>query len=64
MDATPPAHTDTLPADPVAMVRRLDADAISERLHQMERERRALLVLLRAARAVRRAPRKAVAGAH
>ncbi|MBA4189473.1 MAG: hypothetical protein C0467_15895 [Planctomycetaceae bacterium] len=37
-----------LPVDPVALVRQLDADKIRERLSEMQRERAALLVLLRA----------------
>lgn len=37
--------------DPIALIRQLDPDVISARLEAMERERRALLVLLRAARA-------------
>jgi hypothetical protein len=39
----------TIPADPVAILRQLDPDQIRERLATMERERQALLVLLRAA---------------
>jgi hypothetical protein len=45
MDAT---HSIT---DPVALVRDLDAEAIRRRLDDLDRERSALLVLLRAARA-------------
>jgi hypothetical protein len=44
MDATRP-----LPADPVELVRSLDAGAIRQRLDDLDRERSALLVLLRAA---------------
>jgi hypothetical protein len=43
--------------DPVTLVRQLDADAIRARVEQLDRERDALLVLLRAAQ--RAAPRKA-----
>ena len=35
--------------DPVELVQRLDAEAIRERLEQLDREREALRVLLRAA---------------
>ena len=43
--------TDPLPAvDPVELVRQLDPDTIRTRLEQIDREREALLVLLRAAR--------------
>lgn len=35
--------------DPVALIERLDADAIRKRLDAIDQERRALLVLLRAA---------------
>jgi len=51
------------PTDPVAILRQLDADAIRARLDAMERERRALLVLLRAARCNKPADQKAVANA-
>jgi hypothetical protein len=51
----------TSPPDPVAIVRQLDPDDIEQRLDEMEREREALIVLLRAARARRRRERK-VAG--
>jgi hypothetical protein len=37
------------PYDPVALVRDLDAAAIRQRLNDLDRERSALLVLLRAA---------------
>jgi hypothetical protein len=57
---TPPrAH----PADPVELVRQLDAEVIRGRLQELDRERSALLVLLRAAMRLRRADRKAVAHA-
>jgi hypothetical protein len=46
MDAT---HTPPT-TDPVALLQQLDADAIRRRLADLERERSALLVLLRAAR--------------
>jgi hypothetical protein len=39
----------TLPDDPVELVRRLDPAVIRRRLQEMEEERAALLVLLRAA---------------
>lgn len=42
--------TTTLTADPVELIRRLDATVIRSRLEQLGREREALLVLLRAAR--------------
>jgi hypothetical protein len=44
----------TLPDDPVTLVRRLDPAAIRRRLDDLEGERGALLVLLRAALRVRR----------
>jgi hypothetical protein len=43
-----------LPNDPVALVRQLDAAAIRSRLEDLDRERAALLVLLRAAQRVER----------
>ena len=49
MDPTP-----SLPADPVALVRQLDARVIRERIEQLSRERDALLVLLRAAQRAHR----------
>jgi len=49
MDATRPTLT-----DPVELVRRLDAGVIRSRLDDLDRERAALLVLLRAARRARR----------
>jgi hypothetical protein len=49
-----------VPTDPVALIRHLDADAIRSRLAQMEAERQALLVLLRAARAAKSAHRREV----
>jgi hypothetical protein len=50
-----PKHS--LPADPVELVRQLDAEAIRHRLDNLDRERAALLVLLRAAlRARNKAP--------
>lgn len=55
-------HT-TSPPDPVALLRQLDAGTIRERLAAIERERRALLVLLRAACRARPEQRKAVAHA-
>ena len=43
MDTTHP------PIDAGALVKRLDADAIKQRLDDMDRERKALMILLRAA---------------
>jgi hypothetical protein len=51
----------TASTDPAALVRQLDPDSIRERIDAIDRERKALLVLLRAARraqADRLAPRK------
>jgi hypothetical protein len=45
----------SVPTDPVAIIDTLDADAIAERLEQLDRERDALRVLLRSARARQRA---------
>jgi hypothetical protein len=42
------------PADPVALVRELDAEAIRSRLDDLDRERAALMVLLRAAQRAHR----------
>jgi hypothetical protein len=41
--------------DPLTFINRLDADAIERRLHELIREQAALRVLLRSARARRRA---------
>jgi hypothetical protein len=41
-------------ANPVALVRQLDAETIRNRLDDLDRERAALLVLLRAAQRARR----------
>jgi hypothetical protein len=49
MDATHP-----LPTDPVQLVRQLDAEVIRNRLDDLDREREALRVLLRAALRTRR----------
>lgn len=46
MDNTIPAERT---ADPIALLRDIDPDNIRDHLARMERERRALLVLLRAA---------------
>jgi hypothetical protein len=47
--------TASLPtADPIVLVRQLDPDVIRERLEALDRERDALLVLLRAALRMRR----------
>jgi hypothetical protein len=51
------------PPDPIALIRQLDPDGIRNRLAQMEQERQALLVLLRAALAARPAGRRGVADA-
>ena len=62
MDSPTPLESH-VPADQVDLLRRLDADAIRERLAVMERERHALLILLRVARATGRAgDRRAVSG--
>lgn len=57
------SHT-TPSTDAVALVRHLDPDAIRDRIDAIDRERDALLVLLRAARRAKperaAAPRKAV----
>jgi hypothetical protein len=45
-------------ADPVTLVDRLEPDAIRERLVELDRQSRALRVLLRAAVARERAPRR------
>jgi hypothetical protein len=50
MNATQPLPT----TDPVELVRQLDPDAIRERLGALDRERSALLVLLRAAQRMQR----------
>jgi hypothetical protein len=44
------------PIDPVALVRQLDPVAIRTRLDDLDREREALLVLLRAAQRAHRDP--------
>jgi ribosomal 50S subunit-associated protein YjgA (DUF615 family) len=49
MNATSP-----LPTDPVALVRQLDPEAIRKRLAELDGEREALRVLLRAAQRARR----------
>jgi len=41
-------------ADPVELVRQLDVDQIRQRLEALEQDRRALLVLLRAAHKTRK----------
>lgn len=43
-----------LPTDPLALVRQLDAEAIRNRIDDLDRERQALLVLLRAAQRAER----------
>jgi hypothetical protein len=47
---------DPFSTDPAALVRQLDADTIRNRLDDLDRERKALLVLLRAAQRARRDP--------
>jgi hypothetical protein len=49
-------------ADPVLLVNSLDPDAIRERLDALDRERGALMVLLRAALRVRKEPAPAREG--
>lgn len=44
-----------LPTDPIELVRKLDAEVIRSRLDDLNREREALLVLLRAAQRLQRA---------
>ncbi len=51
-------YSNSPPDDPIEIVRQLDLDTIENRLDEMERERAALLVLLRAARARRRGGHK------
>jgi hypothetical protein len=46
------------PADPVAIVQSLDADAIAARLDELAREEQALRVLLRSARARQKGQRQ------
>jgi hypothetical protein len=41
--------TTTLPADPAALIENLDAEAIRDRLAELDRQTRALRVLLRSA---------------
>jgi hypothetical protein len=48
------AFVATAPTDPVALVRQIKPDHIRHRLRALEAERQALLVLLRAARAISR----------
>jgi hypothetical protein len=55
MDTLPSAD---LPPNPVALIRSIDPDRIRDRLDEMEAEREALLVLLRAAQAARRPSRR------
>ncbi|MBI1913617.1 MAG: hypothetical protein HYS12_02510 [Planctomycetes bacterium] len=52
MAPAPPAPP--LPFDPQALLESLDAARLTARLRELDRERRALLVLLRAARARQR----------
>lgn len=51
----------TVPPDPVTLIRQLNPDTIRERLAGIERERHALLVLLRAAKAAHPTDRKGAA---
>jgi hypothetical protein len=48
----------SIPDDPVQLVRQLDAEAIRDRLDDLDREREALLILLRAAQRAQRPDRK------
>jgi hypothetical protein len=48
--------TNLSPTDPVALLSQLDADAIRQKLGAIDRERKALLVLLRAAIRARSSP--------
>jgi hypothetical protein len=48
----------TLPDDPVQLVRRLDAETIRNRIDDLDREREALMVLLRAAQRAQRPDRR------
>ena len=48
------AATTTPEIDPIELVRQLDPDAIRQRIDVIDRERAALMVLLRAAKRVRR----------
>ncbi|WP_162671712.1 hypothetical protein [Gemmata massiliana] len=38
------------PSDPLSLIRELDVEALESRIDQLDRERQALLILLRAAR--------------
>jgi hypothetical protein len=58
MSTHPPA------ADPVALVDALDPDAIAARLDEIDRESKALRVLLRAARARRAAEQRRSVATH
>jgi hypothetical protein len=59
---SPPTRNN--PTDPQALLAGLDADELRRRIEQLDRERSALLVLLRAARARQRGlARKGVADA-
>jgi hypothetical protein len=48
----------SIPDDPVELVRQLDAEAIRNRLDDLDREREALRVLLRVAQRAQRHDRK------
>lgn len=53
-------ETPQSPTDPLAVVRSLDAEAIRTRIDELDAERQALLVLLRAAQRIELAHAKAV----
>jgi hypothetical protein len=46
--------TQALPTDPLTLVRQLNAEAIRSRIEDLDREREALVVLLRAAQRAQR----------
>ena len=51
-------HTPTALSDPVAVIRQIDPDDVRRRLEALEEDRRALLILLRAALIVSPRPTK------
>jgi hypothetical protein len=50
----------TLPPDPVALIRQIEPNRIRQRLRELDAERQALLILLRAALAASRSEREEV----
>jgi hypothetical protein len=56
--STAESHTPTPTADPVGLLGQLSADVIRARMAELDAQRRALAVLLRAAAARERAERK------